>query len=178
MVYVPSKKSEHKHRQPLRYLALRLLKAQGVLFADGSDRHHHAVVSNLDWDPARLLIWHREKAGTIEHAHDEFKNGLAAGHMPSQRFAINATWLKLAILSYNIAGAIKGLCFSPEERTARFKKYRLLLVHVAGRMNRNNCVMRLRLCASEQTIARLSAVWKVFALPTQASRTQPWPRVA
>ena len=75
--------------------------------------------------------------------------------MPSQRFAINATWLKLAILSYNIASAIKGLCFSPEERTARFKKYRLLLVHVAGRMNRNNCVMRLRLCASTQTIARI-----------------------
>ena len=100
----------------MRYVGLRLLKAQGVLFADGSDRHHHAVVSNLDWDAARLLQWHREKAGTVEHAHDELKNGLAAGHMPSQRFAINATWLKLAILSYNIASAIKGLCFSPEER--------------------------------------------------------------
>ena len=129
MVYVPTKKSEHKHAQPLRYIGLRLLKAQGVLFADGSDRHHHAVVTNLDWDAALLLQWHREKAGTVEHAHDELKNGLAAGHMPSQRFAINATWLKLAIMSYNIASAIKGLCFSPEERTARFKKYRLLLVH-------------------------------------------------
>ena len=126
VVYVPSKKSEHKHSQPLRYVGLRLLKAQGVLFADGSDRHHHAVVTNLDWDTPRLLQWHREKAGIVEHAHDELKNGVAAGHMPSQRFAINATWLKLAILSYNIASAIKGLCFSPEERTARFKKYRLL----------------------------------------------------
>ena len=178
VVYVPSKKSEHKHSQPLRYIGLRMLKAQGVLFADGTDRHHHAVVTNLDWDAARLLVWHREKAGTVEHAHDELKNGLAAGHMPSQRFAVNATWLKLAIMSYNIASAIKGLCFSPEERTARFKKYRLLLVHVAGRMNRNNCVMRLRLCACAQTIARLEAVWKVFDLPTQASRTKPWPRAA
>jgi len=178
VVYVPSKKAEHKHTQPLRYVGLRLLKAQGVLFADGSDRHHHAVVTNLDWDAVRLLQWHREKAGTVEHAHDELKNGLAAGHMPSQRFAVNAAWLKLAILSYNIASAIKGLCLSPEERTARFKKYRLLLVHVAGRMNRNNCVMRLRLCASEQTIARIEAVWKVFRLPTQASRTKPWPRAA
>ena len=98
VVYVPTKKSEHKHLQPLRYIGLRLLKAQGVLFADGSDRHHHAVVTNLDWDAALLLQWHREKAGTVEHAHDELKNGLAAGHMPSQRFAINATWLKLARL--------------------------------------------------------------------------------
>ena len=82
------------------------------------------MVSNLDWDAARLLQWQREKARTVEHAHDELKHGLAAGHMPSQRFAINATWLKLAILSYDIAGAIKGLCFSrfsPEERTARCK---------------------------------------------------------
>ena len=125
------------------------------------------MVSNLDWDAVRLLPWHREKAGTVEHAHDELKNGLAAGHMPSQRFAVNATWLKLAIMTlYNIASAIKGLCFSPEERTARFKKYRLLLVHVAGRMNRNNCVMRLRLCAAEQHHARIEAVWKVFWLPT------------
>ena len=113
VVYVPSKEYEHKYTQPLRYVGLRLLKAQGVLFADGSDRHHYAVVTNLDWDAARLLQWHREKAGTVEHAHDELKNGLAAGHMPSQRFAVNATWLKLAILSYNIASAIKGLCFSP-----------------------------------------------------------------
>lgn len=176
LVYVPSKKTEHKDSQPLRYLGLRLRKAQGELFADGSDRHYHAVVTNLPWDAPRLLQWHREKAGTIEHAHDELKNGLAAGHMPSQRFAVNAAWLKLAVMSYNIASAIKGLCLSPKERTARFKKYRLLLVHVAGRMNRNNCVVRLRLCASEQTIARLSAVWKVFRLATQASRTRPWPR--
>ena len=70
------------------------------------------------------------------------------------------------------------MCFSPQERTARFKKYRLLLVHVAGRMNRNNCVMRFRLCASEHTIARIDAVWNVFWLPTQASRTKPWPRAA
>ena len=63
-------------------------------------------------------------------------------------------------MSYNIASAVKGLCLNPEERTVRFKKYRLLLVDVAGRMSRRNCVMRLRLCASEPTIARLRAVWK------------------
>ena len=46
------------------------------------------------------------------------------------------------------------------------------LVHMAGRMNRNDCVMRLRLCATEQTSARLSAVWMVFRLATHASRTR------
>jgi hypothetical protein len=71
-----------------------------------------------------------------------------------------------------VASAIKGLCFSPEERTVRFKKYRLLLVHLAGRMNRNNCVMGLRLCAPVDAIKRMLKVWEGFALTTHATSTQ------
>jgi hypothetical protein len=167
--FVPGEAGEKKDSKPLRYVGLRLLKPQGVLFNDGTDRHHHAVVSNLDWDGAKLLHWHREKAGTVEHVHDEVKNALAGGHMPSQHFAVNAAWFKLALLTYNIASAIKGLCFSPEERTARFKKYRLLLVHLAGRMSRFQCKLRLRFRASKEAIARVQKVWSVFALPTQAT---------
>ena len=169
MAFVPGEAGEKKDSQPLRYVGLRLLKAQGTLFADGSDRHHHAVVTNLDWDGAKLLNWHREKAGTIEHVHDEVKNGLGGGHMPSQHFAVNAAWFKMALLAYNLASAIKGLCFCPEERTARFKKYRLLLVHLAGRMSRFQCKLRLRFCASGEAIKRVQRVWEVFALATHAT---------
>lgn len=171
--FVPSERYEHKASRPLRYVGLRLLKPQGVLFADGSDRHHYAVLTNRDLPAEQLLNWHREKAGTVEHVHDEIKNALGGGHMPSQRFAVNAAWFKFALLSYNLASAIKGLCFDPEERTVRFKKYRLLMVHLAGRMNRNNCVMGLRLCASAEAIGRMQRVWKVFDLPTHASHTKP-----
>lgn len=167
--FVPGEASEKKDCQPLRYVGLRLLKAQGVLFADGSDRHHHAVVTNLDWAGDKLLSWHREKAGTVEHVHDEVKNALGGGHMPSQHFGANAAWFKLALLAYNLASAVKGLCFSPEERTARFKKYRLLLVHLAGRMSRFQCKLRLRFRASREAIARIQRVWTVFVLPTQAT---------
>ena len=167
--FVPGEAGEKKDSKPLRYVGLRLLKPQGLLFADGSDRHHHAVVTNLDWQGAKLLNWHREKAGTVEHVHDEVKNGLGGGHVPSQNFATNAAWFKVALLTYNLASAIKGLCFSPEERTARFKKYRLLIVHLAGRMSRFRCTLRLRFCASKEAIARVQKVWEVFALPTQAT---------
>jgi hypothetical protein len=167
--FVPGQAGEKKDSQPLRYVGLRLLKPQGSLFADGSDRHHHAVLTNLDWEGAQLLNWHREKAGTVEHVHDEIKNALGGGHMPSQHFAANAAWFKVALLAYNLASAIKGLCFSPEERTARFKKYRLLLVHLAGRMSRFQCKLRLRFCASAEAIQRVQRVWEVFALPTQAT---------
>lgn len=167
--FVPGDRYEQKDSRPLRYVGLRLLKPQGVLFADGSDRHHHAVLTNRDLPGDKLLDWHREKAGTVEHVHDEIKNALGGGHMPSQRFAVNAAWFKFALLSYNLASAIKGLCFDPEERTVRFKKYRLLLVHLSGRMNRNNCVMGLRLCAPAKTIKRMQKVWEAFPLKTQAT---------
>jgi hypothetical protein len=168
VVFVPSEPGEKKESRPLRYVGLRLLKAQGSLFADGSDRHHYAVLTNLDWKGDRLLKWHREKAGSIEHVHDEVKNALGGGHMPSQHFAVNAAWFKLSLLAYNLASAIKGLCFSPEERTVRFKRYRLMVVQLSGRMSRFANTLRLRLCASVEAIARLQRIWEVFALPTQA----------
>src|ERR1043166_527014 len=168
--FVPGQKSESKNSQPWRYLGLRLLKPQGVLFADGTDRHFHAVITN-NWkgEGARILEWHREKAGTVEHTHDEVKNELAGGHVPSQRFGVNSAWFKMALFRYNLVSAIKGLWLEGEERTARLKRFRLLVVHLAGRMNRNNCVMGLRLCQKAEAIKRLQKIWEVFELATQAT---------
>jgi hypothetical protein len=171
--FVPGDKSEHKDSQPLRYVGLRLLKPQGVLFKDGTDRHFHAVITNeKELDGGRLLDWHREKAGTVEHTHDEVKNALGGGHVPSQRFGVNSAWFKIALLTYNIVSAIKGLCLEAEERSARLKRFRLLLIHVAGRMNRNNCVMGLRVCNNTEALKRMQRVWKVFELPTQATNAK------
>lgn len=167
--FVPGEKYERKESHPLRYVGLRLLKAQGVLFADGSDRHFHAVITNQKTEGGLLLDWHREKAGTVEHTHDEVKNELGGKHVPSQRFGVNSAWFKIALLTYNMVSAIKGLCLEVEERTARMKRFRLLLIHVAGRMNRNNCVMGLRVCNNSGALKRMQAVWEVFALPTQAT---------
>jgi len=172
--FVPGERGEKKQTRPMRYVGLRLLKSQGSLFADGSDRHHHAVITNLDWAGDRLLNWHREKAGTVEHVHDEIKNGLAGGHVPSQLFGANAAWFKLTLMLYNIGSAIKGLCLEGEERLARWKRLRLLIIHLSGRLNRNACVLRLRFCASKEAIARVQKVWQEFDLPTQASRTTPF----
>jgi hypothetical protein len=168
--FVPGEKHERKESQPLRYVGLRLLKPQGVLFRDGTDRHFHAVITNqTTMDGGRLLDWHREKAGTVEHTHDEVKNEFGGGHVPSQRFGVNSAWFKIALLTYNVVSAIKGLCLEAEERTARMKRFRLLLVHVAGRMNRNNCVMGLRVCNNAAALQRMQRVWQVFELPTQAT---------
>jgi len=167
--FVPGEASEKKDSQPLRYVGLRLLKAQGVLFADGSDRHHHAVLTNLEWTGDRLLAWQREKAGTIEHVHDEVKNALGGGHMPCQHFNVNAAWFKLALLAYNVVSALRRLALSAAERTVRLKKFRLLVINLAGRMSRFQCTLRLRFCAPPEAIARVLKIWEVFPLPTQAT---------
>ena len=173
VAFVPDQKYEHKDSQPLRHVGLRLLKPQGVLFKDGTDRHFHAVITNQQIDGGRLLDWHRQKAGTIEHTHDEVKNELGGGRLPSQRFGVNSAWFKISLLTYNLLSAIKGLCLEGEERTARVKRLRLLLIHVAGRMNRNNCVMGLRLCNNAAALKRMQRVWAVFDLPTQATAAKP-----
>jgi hypothetical protein len=172
VAFVPGDKYESKESQPLRYVGLRLLKPQGVLFGDGTDRHFHAVITNEPTDGGRLIAWHREKAGTVEHTHDEVKNELGGGHLPSQRFGVNSAWFKLSLLTYNLISAMKGLCLEEPERTARMKRFRLLVIHVAGRMNRNDCVMGLRLCHNTEAIQRMQKIWKVFELPTQATAAQ------
>jgi hypothetical protein len=169
VAFVPGEANEKKDRQPLRYVGLRLLKPQGELFADGADRHHHAVVTNLDWAGERLLQWQREKAGTVEHVHDEVKNALGGGHVPSQHFNANAAWFKLALMAYNIVSAMRRLALTAEERTVRLKKFRLLVIQLAGRMSRVQNTLRLRFCAAREAIARVQRIWEVFALPTQAT---------
>jgi len=82
---------------------------------------------------------------------------------------VNAAWFTIALLAYNTASAIKSLCLEGEERTARFKRYRLLVIEIAGRMSRSQCKLRLRLHATPKTIGRIQKIWEVFDLPTQAT---------
>ena len=78
--YWPEEDDRPEGAGPLRYLAVRVRKRQGHLFADGSEVKYFAVASNQwDWSAKKLLEWHREKAGSIEALHDVLKNELAAG---------------------------------------------------------------------------------------------------
>lgn len=167
--FVPALPSEHKDAKPLRYVGLRLVKAQGELFADGSRNHYHAVITNRDLPGAELLRWHRQKAGTIEHVHDEVKNDLGGARLPSGKFGANAAWLRLVLLAYNVVSAQRALAFGEELRTARLKRLRLWVYGVSGRMNYTGKTLKLRLHAGAEAIQRWQRVWEVFALPTQAS---------
>lgn len=167
--FVPGLPSERKDAKPLRYVGLRLVKAQGELFADGSRYHYHAVITNRALPGDELLRWHRQKAGTIEHVHDEVKNDLGGGRLPSGKFGANAAWFRIVLLAYNVVSAQRALALGEELRPARLKRLRLWVYGLSGRMSYTGNTLKLRLHASVEAIARLQRVWEVFALPTQAT---------
>ena len=168
--FVPGEKVEKKHTQPLRYVGLRLTKAQGDLFADGNEHHYHAVVSNRwDMDGGDLITWHRAKAGTIEHVHDEIKNGLAAGQLPSAKFGANAAWFRIVCIAFNILSALRRAWPDESVRNARPKRLRFLILRVAGRFVRDRRKISLRFCAPKQWIRDFKALFEAFPLTTRAT---------
>jgi hypothetical protein len=165
--FVPSEKSEKKDAQPLRYVAIRIRKRQGELFDDGSGVRHFAVLSNR-WElkTARLIEWHREKAGTIASVHDVIKNELGGGVLPSKYFGANAAWLRLAAISHNVLTALKRLALPPELLTARAKRLRFLLFNTPGRLVHHARRLRLRLAALAEWIAAYREGLRLLPLPT------------
>ena len=115
-----------------------------------------------EWDGARLLQWHREKAGTIEHIHDVVKNELAGGVLPCGRFGANAAWLRLALLAHNVLTALKRLALPPELLTARPKRLRFLVFTVPGRLITHARQLWLRLATTRD---RLASGWPRQSLP-------------
>jgi hypothetical protein len=167
--YVPEESGANRYREPLRYVAIRIRKKQGELFADGSAVKHFAVVSNLwDWEAKKLLQWHREKAGSIEAAHDVIKNELAGGVMPSKYFGANAAWLRLAVLTFNVLTALKRLALPPELLAARPKRLRFLIFTTPGKLVHH----------ARRTLLRLQRSWNRFGNWRHAIRLLPLPAVA
>jgi hypothetical protein len=147
--YVPSDGDHRKDRPCVRrYLATRVQKRQGSLFADGSRAHHFAVVTNREGDGLTILQWHRAKAGTVEHAHHVLKSELAAAALPSGKFGANAAWFRLNVLTYNLLTALKRLTLPGDLRTARPKRLRFLLFNTVGKV----------VTHARQTLLRLSGI--------------------
>ena len=167
VTFVPNEHSEHRDTQPLRYIAIRIRPRQGGLLNDGTQAKHFAVVTNIrDWKPARLLQWHREKAGTIEAVHDVLKNELAAGVLPCGRFGANAAWLRLAVLTFNTLTALKRLALPVELLQARPKRLRFLFFNTAGRFVQHARKTMLRLAMSVSRLGEFLSALRVLPLGT------------
>ena len=82
-----------------------------------------AVVTNLPWRGKKVLEWHREKAGTIEHFHHVAKNELGLGILPCGRFGADAAWARLNVLAFNLLSFLKRTALPPSLKRARPKAF-------------------------------------------------------
>jgi hypothetical protein len=150
VAYVPSDGVAAKDRPvPPRYLAIRITRKQGALFADGTEVKHFAIVTNRP-DPdggtgLDLIRWQRGKAGTVEHTHHVLTNELAAEALPSQKFGANAAWFRLNVMLYNLLSAFKRVALPPELQDARPKRLRFVLLNGIGKVVRHARETVLRL---------------------------------
>lgn len=152
VAFVPDDKRHRKHAPVRRYLAIRILKKQGALFADGSDRKHFAVVTNRKDDGLEVLRWQRAKAGTIEQVHDTMTNGLAAEGLPSKLFGANAAWFRLNAMLYNLLSILRRTALPEELRNARPKRLRFRCFNVLGQVVRHAGETLLRLKAAARRL--------------------------
>jgi Transposase DDE domain group 1 len=146
-----------KAATPLRYLALRIRKKQGRLFAAGYDTKYLAVVTNRPGQLAELIRWHWQKAGTIELVHDVTKNELGAAGPPCGRFGANAAWYRLSLLTYNVLSALKSLALPAPLSAARPKRLRFAVFTLAGRILTHAGRVVLRISAEADRLAGLVA---------------------
>jgi hypothetical protein len=145
-----------KDAMPLRYVALRIRKKQGQMFAGGYETKYLAVVSNRsELSRTALVRWHWQKAGTIEHVHDVTKNELGAAVPPCGRFGANAAWYRLSLLTYNVLSAIKRLALPPSMEAARPKRLRFSLFSIAGRIVSHAGQLVLRVGREAEALAAL-----------------------
>ena len=152
--YFPEERAANRYREPLRTLAIRIRKKQGELFGDGSAVKHFAVrTKRWDWKPKRLLVWHREKAGTIEAVHDVLQNELAGGVLPCGRYGANAAWFRLAVITYNVLTGMKRLVLPPDLQMARPKRLRFLIFQQPGKLIQH----------ARKTVLRLARTWNRFS---------------
>jgi hypothetical protein len=125
------------------------------------------VSNRWDLDGGALLTWHRAKAGTIEHVHDELKNGLGGGQLPSAKFGANAAWFRIACIAYNILVAVKQAWPDETLHTAKAKRVRFVLINVTGRLSRDRRKISLHLGATLEWIKRFIRLFARFPLATQ-----------
>lgn len=118
---------------------------------------YRVVITNMNWDKRRLIMWHRERANS-ENFIKELKSGFALEHLPSGRFNSNAAYLQIVGLAYNLVGALKTLSLPERFRPYTIKTLRFHLVNIAGLWVRHARRWVLRLSVPEQLIALFKRV--------------------
>lgn len=125
------------------------------------EHFYTTVITNLAGAGSALIRYHLRRGG-MENYIEEFKNGIGARHLPSQRFLANWAWLLIAALAYNLAQAFKLLLLPKAHRADQLKKLRLHWFNVAGRWIRTGRRWILTLARGPETALAFERVQKLL----------------
>lgn len=146
--FVPNKISHSKHGLEYRYLAtrevLRQLDLPGMeeqaelpfqtLELNRQRYKIFGIVTNMDWEGERLIVWQQERCGKSEEVHKVMKEDLAGGKLPSGDFGENAAWWWIMVLSLNLNVIMKRLVLGQAWVGKRMKAIRFGVICLPGRI--------------------------------------------
>ncbi len=131
---------EQMQERSLRCLITRKSEHQWELFkkefqseVEEKDRYE-MIVTNMEWQGDKLIRWHYERGGTIEHIHDRIKNDLAGGTLPCAEFGANAAWFRIQCLAWNLIRALQIHALPQNFSNCHLKRLRLWLFNIAGKV--------------------------------------------
>ena len=95
-------------------------------------------------EPWEVVRFAQERCGRGEEIHAVLKHDMAGGMLPSGKFGVNAAWWHLAVLSANLAAALRDCALGENWLWARMKRVRRRWLHVASRLVRHARYLELR----------------------------------
>jgi hypothetical protein len=113
------------------------------------------IVTNRTIDGHELVHWHRERCGESEHVHSTQKNGLAGGHLPSEKFGANAAWWQIMVLALNLIVLMNNLVLPEALKNKNIKALRFYVIGVSGKVIQHARKLYIRLSGDRETIDTL-----------------------
>jgi hypothetical protein len=101
-----------------------------------------------------LIRWHRQQAGTVEHAQHMLQNEWAAA-LPSGKFGANAAWFRLNRPADNLFSALQRLTLPGDLAGARPKRLRFLVLNTVGKViyDARRTLLRITSAAQQALLA-------------------------
>ena len=156
VVFVPDDPTAKEGDRPYRYIAIRRPQQRDLFDPSVEAWTYHAIVSNRksEGDGDAIILWQRQRCGTVEASHSVLKNDTGARVLPSKSFGANAAWYRFAVIAANLKVAI-GLALPEEWRALRLSTWRFRLVRLAGRVVDHARRLRLILGRGCTEVAKL-----------------------
>ncbi len=119
---------------PVRLIVRRVKPTPGSQLSLFTNYSYHASITDREGDTLELEADHRRHA-EIENAIRDLKYGVGLNHLPSGRFAANAAWLAVQVISHNLARWTARIGLQEQVVTTRTLRRRFF--SLVGRLTRS-----------------------------------------